>query len=644
MAALTKAFQSGGADKKQFCAIGSIKSNIGHLDTAAGVAGLMKVALSLKNKKIVPSLNYSSPNPKIDFESSPFFVNTHLKNWEKNGTPRRAGVSSFGIGGTNAHAILEEAPEIIKKEVNSNGSLILLSAKSLNSLNALSQKYIDFLASTQESIADISYTSQVGRAPFYFRRTIVADTKADASNDLQAQLKSNMVSVFNENSKKEVVFLFPGQGAQYLNMAREIYEREAEFRKTLDYCFAKLEIKTGMDLKKIVFPEVETEELSNQINQTSITQTVLFSVEYALAKLLMSWGILPNGMIGHSLGEYVAACISGVISLDDALHLIAIRGKLIQELPKGDMLSIFLSEEEVKAMINSDLAIAAINAPGFCVVSGTTGDISEFEKELGNKNISCQKLHTSHAFHSSMMNPILDSFLEEVKKIKLSAPSIPYVSNVTGDWINSDEVTDPYYWVKHLRNTVRYADGVQKLLENNKNIFLEVGPGRILSTLTKQNTNSNENIIITSLPGPKEKTNNYKHLLSSLAKLWQSGISIDWAMFNKDKENYRVSLPTYAFMKNRYWIESGEGMSSSAQMHQELIEHTELAEPANAETDTAGMQTYHQRPNLSVEYAAPETDFETIVATIWQDLIGIDKIESMIIFLSWVGTHCLLRR
>ncbi|NJO90823.1 MAG: type I polyketide synthase [Chloroflexia bacterium] len=496
IAALSKAFRSAGSKVNQFCAIGSVKSNIGHLDTAAGVTGLMKTALSLKNKKIVPSLNYNTPNPKIDFANSPFYVNTQLQDWQSTGTPRRAGVSSFGIGGTNAHAILEEAPEKEKAETASSESLLLLSAKSLESLNALSSKYFDFLSSTNESFLDIAYTSQVGRAQFYFRRAVAADSALSAANQLETQLKTNSVSFVNDANNKELVFLFPGQGAQYVNMAKQVYETETDFKNTLDYCFTKIKTTLGIDLKQVVFNESVSDEIIEQINQTNITQPLLFSIEYALAKLLMSWGITPKAMIGHSLGEYVAACISEVITLDDALQLLSVRGKLIQSLPKGDMLSILLPEEEIAPLLNENISIAAVNAPGFSVVSGNPENITKLEKELTEKNISFQKLHTSHAFHSAMMNPILDAFYEEVKKITLSKPTIPFISNLTGNWADANEVTDPYYWVKHLRNTVKFADGAQILLESENTVFLEVGPGRILSTLAKQNAGSNQPILI----------------------------------------------------------------------------------------------------------------------------------------------------
>lgn len=546
IAALNKAF-SKYTNKKGFCALASVKTNIGHLDAAAGIAGLIKTALSLKHQQIPPSLNFTRPNPKIDFPNSPFYVNTQLQQWLKNGTSRRAGVSSFGMGGTNAHVILEEAPEDVQNlhsESEQNYYLLLLSAKTPTALETATTNLIQYLQEHSLNLADVAYTLQVGRRSFDYRRIIVCQ-------NAESILASDSLTQFQPPTPKSVVFLFSGQGSQYLNMGRDLYETEPIFRKQVDECCEGLKSFIGKDLREIIYSDLGLE--TKPLQETGYAQSALFVIEYALAKLWMSWGIQPTAMIGHSIGEYVAACLSGVFSLEDALKLVAIRARLMQQCASGAMLSVSLSPEKIKAYLTEDLVIAAINAPELCVISGTIATINELENQLIEQNIPCRRLHTLHAFHSPMMEPIIDEFTQEVSKISLKSPQIPLISNVTGTWMTTEQATNPSYWGKHLRQTVRFAEGLAELIPSNP-IFLEIGPGRTLSTFVQQT--QRDITVVTSLRHPQETTSDVAFILNSLGKLWLSGVEIDWTSFYTNQQRQRIPLPTYPFERQRYWIDA----------------------------------------------------------------------------------------
>lgn len=546
IAALNKVFGKY-TNKKGFCAIASVKTNIGHLDAAAGIVGLIKTVLCLKHQQIPPSLNFTHPNPKIDFKNSPFYVNTQLTEWPKNGTPRRAGVSSFGMGGTNAHIILEEAPDLTNVQNLHSGQernyhLLVLSAKTQTALETATTNLTHYLQQHPElNLADVAYTLQVGRQTFDYRRMVVCQ-------NADALLSPDSLTQFQQPTPKSVAFLFSGQGSQYINMGRDLYETEPIFRKYVDNCCELLEPHLRLDLRQVLY-SIEAENL---LEQTHYTQPALFVIEYALAKLWMSWGIQPTGMIGHSIGEYVAACLAEVFSLEDALKLVAIRGQLMQQCELGAMLSVSLSTEKIKPYLTQDLVIAASNAPELCVISGTIAAINELENKLIEENITCRRLHTSHAFHSPMMEPILDEFTEQVRQISLKPPQIPFISNVTGTWITADEATNPNYWAKHLRQTVHFTEGIAELLESNP-ILLEIGPGRILSTFAQQT--QREITAITSLRHPQEKSSDVAFILNSLGKLWLSGVEIDWTGFYTHQQRQRIPLPSYPFERQRYWID-----------------------------------------------------------------------------------------
>ncbi len=575
IAALTQVFAESTADR-QFCAIGSVKANVGHLDAAAGVAGLIKTVLALEHKKIPPSINFTRPNPRIRFEETPFFVNVALRDWQTNGTPRRAGVSSFGIGGTNAHVVLEEAPNLGPSGPARPWHLFVLSAKSEPALQSATTNLRDFLARASDRgtitpawLADVAYTLQVGRQAMPYRRAIVARDAEEAIAALSGQAPERTATGAGEPNARSVAFMFTGQGSQYVNMGRDLYRHEAVFRRWVDRCAELLRPHLGVDLRELLYPvpgaETDAEE---RIRQTTITQPALFTVEYALAQLWMSWGIAPEAMIGHSIGEYVAACLAGVMSLEDALAAVAARGKLMGLLPSGAMLSVALAEDQARDLLRGDpdLSIAAVNAPEMCVVSGPSGAIEALAHKLEAQGIGVRRLHTSHAFHSAMMDPILSSFTEVMYRARLHPPQIPYISNVTGTWITAEQATDPAYYAQHLRSTVRFADGVATLAAEPGRVLLEVGPGRALASLARAHPAvGRERSVITSMRHPQDPQDDQAFILSALGQLWLAGIRPNWAEFYAGQRRRRVPLPTYPFERRRYWIEPTPGYAQMAE-------------------------------------------------------------------------------
>lgn len=565
IAALSKVFRAS-TNKKGFCAIGSVKTNIGHLDAAAGVAGLIKTVLALKHKLIPPSLNFEQPNPEIDFANSPFFVNTKLTQWKCK--ERRAGISSLGMGGTNAHVILEEAPNVEPSSSSRPWQLLVISAKTESALEAATHNLTQHLIQHSDlNLADVAYTLQVGRREFNYRRMLVCRDIDDAVRVLQ-QSEQRVLTQLYEPCNSQIAFMFPGQGAQYVEMGKELYQTEPIFRDQVKRCCEILIPHLGLDLCSVIYPnESEKESAAKKLKQTCLAQPALFVIEYALAQLWLAWGISVQAMIGHSIGEYVAACLAGVMTVEEALALVAARGRLMQQLKSGSMLSIPLPEAEIKPLLG-ELSLGACNAPNSCVVSGTIQAVDTLKNKLSSLGVECRYLHTSHAFHSRMMEPIMESFIAEVRKVKLNPPQIPFVSNLTGTWITVQEATDPNYWARHLRNTVQFAAGISTLLQEPNRILLEVGPGRTLCTFAKQNLAQKEkkqNLILSSVRHPKEEKSDVEFLLNTVGRLWVSGIVIDWSKYyisNTSERRYRIPLPTYPFERQRYWIEPQKSTNS----------------------------------------------------------------------------------
>ncbi len=562
IAALTRVFQVG-TQETHGCAIGSVKTNIGHMHVAAGVAGLIKTVLALKHGMVPPSLHFDQPNPKIDFDTSPFYVNTRLAAWKAGRSPRRAGVSSFGIGGTNAHVILEEAPRQEPTGTSRPWHLLVLSAKTSSALETATVNLTaHFKRHPGLNLADVAYTLQVGRSPFEHRRILRCQNLPDAVAALEPLDPKRVLTNAQPSGERPVVFMFTGQGGQYVNMAVELYQHEPTFRQQVDLCAQLLQPRLGLDLRQVLYPELPDadpaaiEAAARQLDQTWLTQPALFVIEYALARLWMEWGVQPQAMIGHSIGEYVAACLAGVFSLEQALDLVAVRGRLMQSLPTGAMLAVFLPEAEVQPLLHEQLSLAAVNSPLVCVVSGPSQAVAALAERLVANGVGCRRLHTSHAFHSTMMDPILESFMQQVNRINLHPPQILYLSNVTGTWITAAETTQPSYWARHLRQTVRFAEGMEALLRQPDRVLLEVGPGHGLSSLARQHPHKRaEQLVLSSLRHPQEKQADEAVMLDTLGRLWLAGVAIDWPGVYAHERRYRLPLPTYPFERQRYWIE-----------------------------------------------------------------------------------------
>jgi acyl transferase domain-containing protein len=561
--ALTQAFRTQ-TQAKQFCAIGSVKSNVGHLIAAAGVTGLIKTALALYHQKIPASLNFATPNPAIDFANSPFYVNTQLQDWPTGEVPRRAGVSSFGVGGTNAHVVLEAAPIPRPNPPSRSQQLLLLSAKTTTALEQATtnlRHHLQYLEGDGATdLADVAYTLQVGRNSFNYRRFVVAADTETAIQDLKMLPAQHTGTRQTTLRHPPVVFMFPGQGSQYIQMGRQLYDQEPVFRQSVDRCAEILRPLLDLDLREVLYPTPGNQQAEEQaiarLNQTCYTQPALFTIEYALAQLWQSWGVQPAAMIGHSIGEFVAACLAGVFSLADALKLVATRAQMMWKLPRGSMLSVRLAAAEVAAYLPPELAIAAINGPSLCVVSGPTAAVAQLQQDLEAKDVVCKLLYTSHAFHSAMMAPVIAPFAELLQTIELSAPTIPFVSTVTATWITPEQATDPHYWATHLRETVRFAEGVQTLWQHPERVLLEVGPRTTTATLARQQaTDLKQQVAIASLGSTTADNAEWVALLKAIGQLWLAGVTIDWQAFYATETRQRLPLPTYPFERQRYWID-----------------------------------------------------------------------------------------
>nr|WP_083636515.1 hybrid non-ribosomal peptide synthetase/type I polyketide synthase [Leptolyngbya sp. 'hensonii'] len=570
--ALTQAFRTQ-TMATQFCAVGSIKSNMGHLVAAAGVAGLIKTALALKHGQIPPTLFFEAPNPEIDFAHSPFYVNAALTPWERGETPRRAGVSSFGVGGTNAHVILEEAPQPLASSPARPVHLLLLSARSET---ALAQATANLKQTLHQhpalNLADVAHTLQVGRKAFNHRRFVVCRNREEGVQLLDSLDPTRTGTRQTELRQPEVVFMFPGQGSQYVNMGRNLYDREPVFRATVDECAELLRPYLDQDLRQVLYPAAgNSEAAAALLRQTVYTQPALFTIEYALAQLWQSWGLKPAATIGHSIGEFVSACVAGVFSLADTLQLVAARGRLMWELPPGAMLSVRLPAATVAQRLSPDLSIAAINGPSLCVVSGPAEAIATLQQALEAEEIICKPLHTSHAFHSPMMDPIVEPFAALVRTVHLSPPQIPFVSTVTADWITADQATDPLYWANHLRATVRFAEGVQTLWQQPERVLLEVGPRTTAATLARQQAKEvKRQVALSSLGSTAEEDGEWLALLQAIGQLWLAGVTIDWRSFYADEHRHRLPLPTYPFERQRYWVDPKLAIAEPAPPSPEL--------------------------------------------------------------------------
>jgi phthiocerol/phenolphthiocerol synthesis type-I polyketide synthase E len=598
IAALTKAYRAH-TDAVGFCTVGAVKTNVGHLDIAAGVTGLIKTVLAMEHGEIPPTVHFTAPNPRLGIESSPFVVRGELRKWETDGGPRRAGVSSFGIGGTNAHVIVEEAPRPAPSGPSRPWQVLAVSARSPRSLDAATDRLAAHLdAHPHLPLADVAFTLQEGRRAFACRRAVVVREGEDAAKLLRERTPERTASMLAETGSRSVAFLFPGLGDHYPQMARGLYEAEPAFRAEVDRCAEILRPRLGIDIRDVLFPGDAPSDAApsggidfrsmlgrsgpiagaDRLNQTELAQPAVFVIDYAMAKLWMSCGIVPDAVIGHSLGEYAAACIAGVLSLEDALALVADRARMIQALPGGAMLAVSMDEADLRPLIlpsprgtgeagEGGLSIATVNAPGLTVVSGAVDAIATLEKMLADAGRTARRLPTTHAFHSAMMQPVAQGLAARVARVRLNPPRIPMVSNVTGTWITDDEATDPGYWTRHLLGTVRFAEGVAELLAEPGRVLLEVGPGQTLSTFVRQRPESETEqaplAVVPSIRYAYDRKPDAQFLAEALGRLWLAGVEPDWRAYRSGERRRRVQLPTYPWEKQRYWVDPPAAAPSS---------------------------------------------------------------------------------
>ncbi|MDX1696202.1 MAG: SDR family NAD(P)-dependent oxidoreductase, partial [Ketobacteraceae bacterium] len=567
--ALTMAYRQE-TGKKQFCRVGSVKSNIGHLDTAAGVAAMIKVVQSLKHRQIPPSINFSAPNPAIDWDSSPFSVNAELRDWESDQGPRRAGVSSLGVGGTNAHIIVEEAPEADPGGEPRPNLLFVLSARSKAALDAQVSRLTETLqarsAVSHDELADIAYTLQVGRKAFEQRLSFSAGSVQEAIDILSVPGNERVARLPAPEKQRKVAFMMAGGGAQYPNMGLDLYNEEPVYREAVDECLSLISEYIDFDLREVMFPPAGSEDAAaEELQQPSRSVTSLFITQYAQARLWQSWGIEPAAMIGHSLGENTAACLAGVFSLKDALGLVALRGRLFEKVPAGGMLSVQLPESDLRPRLGDHLDVAAVNAGELTVLSGPVAALDALQQTLEKQDVECQRVRIHIAAHSRMLEPVLEEFRSYLQSIRLQQPEVRILSNLTGDWLCPVKASTADYWVDHLRNTVRFGEGVDRLLKDNQFILLEVGPGRTLSSLARMGSGySPKHLVVQSMRSHSDERNDQAFMLDALGRLWCGNASLDWKTFYGDEFRHRVPLPTYPFEHKKYWMDPGDAAGGAS--------------------------------------------------------------------------------
>lgn len=637
--ALTKTFRQYN-DKVNYCGIGSVKASIGHLDAAAGIASLIKTALALHHKELPASRNFSQPNPQLQLENSPFFVVKNRTPWTSpDGIKRRAGVSSLGVGGTNAHVILEEAPLQKATESSVKWHFFPVSAKTPVSLKKSAQSFADFFTEEQNNnLADNAFTLQQGRQHFPYRQFVVADSSSNCRQQFSELAKNELTTKAPFSESTKIVFMFSGQGSQYLNMTSDLYKESTVFKYAFDSCCDLLLKNHVADLRTILFSN--DEENSSLIQQTNITQPLLFSIEYSLVKYWASLGIIPSALIGHSIGEYVAACISGVFTLEEAICIIAERGRIMYAQPPGKMLSINSPAKDIIPLLDSNIELALVNSPDLCVVAGEESHLKAFQSILSEKKIDSRILLTSHAFHSRLMDKAVKPFTDIMSRYSLKTPSIPFISNISGTWIDASAAQDPSYWGKHIRNTVNYSDGILKLLDDGYRVFLEIGPGNTLCTLVNRcascwhsiHKEISDEIILTvpSVRHQKKQNNDIEFTFISLGQLWQNGIDVNWTKLYPRELRLRKSLPTYQFDEKRFWVDPDTSKSNTYKIPFGLMHTTGLQ-------NTNEPQKSDKTENINSE----QSENEQYLAAIWKDLLGVDIINPKDNFFE-LGGHSLL--
>lgn len=615
VAGLTRAYRRY-TDKTNYCGIGSVKTNIGHLVSAGGVASMIKTLLAMQHRTLPASLNFDSPNPKIDFANSPFYVVSQTKAWQPvGGDLLRAGISSFGIGGTNAHLIVEEAPQLPASDPGRRDQLVVLSAKTATALASMKHNLVQYLQQNPSvCLADLAFTLQLGRHHFEHKFAAVAGSIAELSEKLTGTDHRFTLQTAQKSNQRELCFMFPGQGSQYIGMGRALYEQEAVYREAVQQCVALVQPQLADDLLQMLFPAPGDEgQAEALLKQTRYTQPALFITSYALVKLLASWQIKPDRMIGHSIGEYVAACVAGVFSLADALTLVVKRGELMQQMQPGQMLSVPLSVAEIQPFLNAEIWHCVQNSPTSQVLGGSATAIAALQQQLDQQQISATLLHTSHAFHSGMMDPALTDFTAVLASLSLQPPRIPFISNLSGTWAGA-EVSTVAYWADHLRNTVRFADGISTLLADNPaQLFLEIGPGQTLSSLVRSQS-LGQAISVSGMPHPRQVAETSQQLQLLLATMWAAGQPMAFSSWYQGERRARLCLPTYPFETKRYWID--QAPAGNRTFRPDFVLSAQASQLPPAQPVAQGM--------LRLEWQADDTA-TALPAEVWQQLQALEQ-------------------
>lgn len=595
VAALTRAFRQT-TDRTGYCPIGSIKTNLGHLDAGAAVTGVIKAALALRHGEIPPSLHFDEPNPEIDFEDSPFYVADQLREWTRGDTPRRAGVSSFGLGGTNFHAVLEEAPE--RRTDHDGGErpfhLLVLSARDDDALDAVTERLASHLEARPDlELRDVAWTLQVGRRAFSNRRAAVCRESGDAPAVLRGQSgEARPLTGVAQQGEPPLVFLFPGGGAQHPRMGRELYRHEPVYRRGLERCLDTMEEGLGRRIRHLLLDAgPASREDGDALERPSLALPALFATEYALARLLISWGLEPAALVGHSMGEYTAACLAGVFGVEDAVALVSLRGRLFEEMPAGAMTAVPLPAAQVEELAMEGVSVAAENRPDACVAAGTVAAVEALEERMKAQGAECRRLHIDVAAHSPLVDTILEPFRRFVtEEVELTAPVLPLLSNVTGTWMDEEEATDPEYWVRHLRRTVRFAPALSELFAWSPAALVEVGPGRTLTSFVRFHPDrGQDHPAVTTLPHPTEDAPDRAVLLEAVGRLWTLGVDVDWAALHGDPTPRRVALPTYPFQGSPHWVDVLQESGREPEDHG--------PQPSSAKTQEARQEKGRRRPD-----------------------------------------------
>lgn len=621
---LSKGYAGAGAGS---LLLGSVKSNIGHTDVAAGVLGLLKVVLGLRHELIPATLHFRVPNPGTGLAESPFRVNAEPLAWPRRDRPRRAGVSSLGLGGTNAHVIVEEAPPVDQPdELTETHHLLPLSARSPAALAATAARLGEHLNSASDApIDDVAWTLQVGRHPHAHRAFAVVTDRDDAVRTLTTAAPGRLTMSPRPApaDPSEVTFLFSGHGGQHTGMAGDLYDRWPVFRAELDTCAELIAPRLGLDVREVLFPEHGDGDARQRLSTMAVGQPSVFAVEYALAVLWQSWNVRPSAVTGHSLGAYAAATTAGVLSLPDAVALVVERGRLMDATPAGSMLAVSAPAEALTPRLGPKLSLAAVNGPDQCVVSGPADAVAAFQEEMALGGVDVRLLHISTAAHSQMMQPALTAFGEAVASVRLNPPSIRWISDTTGSPVTPEEATDPAYWTAHMRRTVDFAAALDTVLKTDA-ALVEVGPGRTLAGLVRRHpAHTADRVVVASMPHASDEVAGSAVLLAAAGRLWQAGVPIDWPALHDGRCRRRVPLPTYPFERQRFLL--------------------------GAEADAVGTVPVEQTPvgTNPVEQPnppAPLTDTEAVVAAAYRTILGVDPVDPHRDFFELGGDSLLAAR